>query len=179
MPTPSDRDLQHRIRDLLEDVVEAQGCELVAVVLTRIGGRRVLRLHIDRPGGVGLEACRRVSLAVSPLLDVHDPIPGTYDLEVSSPGMERPLQRAVDFQRFAGYRVRMRLEPGSGSARLAGVLRGIDGDAVLVETGDALQRVPLAAVARAHLVLDFDAYRRLGSADLTDGPPDPPDPDDP
>jgi len=63
VPTPSDRDLQHRIRDLLEDVVEAQGCELVAVVLTRIGGRRVLRLHIDRPGGVGLEACRRVSLA--------------------------------------------------------------------------------------------------------------------
>jgi hypothetical protein len=73
----------------------------------------------------------------------------------------------------------MRLEPGTGPGRIAGVLKGIEGDVILVETGGAILRVPLATVARAHLVLDFEEYRRLGSADLDDGAPDPSGPASP
>ncbi|MBN1336626.1 MAG: ribosome maturation factor RimP [Deltaproteobacteria bacterium] len=176
---PPSSDAERRIRDLLEEVVEAHGYDLVAVFLTRSAGRRVLRLHIDRPGGVGLEDCRRVSLSVSPLLDVHDPLPGAYDLEVSSPGKDRPLQRIEDFRRFAGHRVRLRLEPGPGSTRVTGVLVGLEDETVLVETAGGIERVPLSSVTRAHLVLDFEEYRRLGSVDLDDGTPDLPGPDSP
>jgi ribosome maturation factor RimP len=160
MSSPS-RDIEERVRALLEEPVEAEGFELVAVVHTTADGKRTLRVHIDKPGGVTVGDCTRVSRLVSPLLDVHDPIVGAYRLEVSSPGMDRPLQRPADFERFAGYRARLRLEKGTGTRQLSGVLRGFEEGCVLIERTEHIRRVPLEAIERAHLNLDLDEYRAL------------------
>jgi ribosome maturation factor RimP len=106
-------ELRNRIRTLVEPTIERLGFELVAVEVYGGAARRaLLRLTLDRAGGVGIEECSRVSRAVSPLLDVEDLIIASYDLEVSSPGMERPLQRIQDFERFQNCTARIRLFPG-------------------------------------------------------------------
>jgi ribosome maturation factor RimP len=160
MSSPS-RDIEDRVRALLEVPVEAEGFELVAVVHTTADGKRTLRVHIDKPGGVSVGDCTRITRLISPLLDVHDPIVGAYRLEVSSPGMDRPLQRPVDFERFAGYRAKLRLEKGAGPRQLKGVLRGMEDGSVLIERTEHTRRVPLEAIERAHLILDLEEYRAL------------------
>lgn len=168
MSSPS-RDIEARVRALLEEILEVEGYELVAVVHTTADGRRTLRVHIDKPGGVTVGDCTRATRLVSPVLDVEDPIEGAYRLEVSSPGIERPLQRLADFARFAGYRVKLRLEPGAGPRQLKGVLRGVQGDAVLLERTDHVRSVPLEVIERANLILDIDEYRALaGLGDLNE-----------
>jgi ribosome maturation factor RimP len=163
--TSPDRDIEAKVRALLEETVEDEGCELVAVVHTSTPTGRTLRVHIDRPGGVTVGDCTRLTRLLSPLLDVHDPISGAYRLEVSSPGIDRPLQRLSDFARFAGYRVKLRLEQGAGPRQLKGVLRGVEGDEVLLERTEHTRRVPFEAIERAHLVLDLDEYRALSGLD--------------
>lgn len=155
------RDIEDRIRALLEEPVEAEGFELVAVVHTTADGGRTLRVHIDNPGGVTVGDCTRVTRLVSPLLDVEDPISGAYRLEVSSPGMDRPLQRPADFERFEGYRVKLRLEKGAGPRQLRGVIRGVEDGCVLLERTEHVRRVPLEAIERANLLLDIEEYRAL------------------
>jgi ribosome maturation factor RimP len=160
-----DRDIEARVRDLLEETVEDEGFVLVAVVHTSTPTGRTLRIHIDKAGGVTVGDCTRVNRMVSPLLDVHDPIEGAYRLEVSSPGIDRPVQRLADFERFVGYRVKLRLERGAGPRQLKGVLRGVEGDEVLIERTEHTRRVPFDAIERAHLVLDLDEYRALSGLD--------------
>ncbi len=137
---------------LLEPAVSRLGYELVGVEYH--GGRRaLLRLYIDREGGVSVEDCQRVSRQVSGLLDVEDPIPGPYTLEVSSPGLDRPLFRAADFQRFAGREVRIRTDvPLEGRRNFRGVLRGLRGDEVLVEVDGAELALPVERIEQARLV---------------------------
>ncbi|HHQ42024.1 MAG TPA: ribosome maturation factor RimP [Chromatiales bacterium] len=137
---------------LLEPAVSRLGYELVGVEYH--GGRRaLLRLYIDREGGVSVEDCQRVSCQVSGLLDVEDPIPGPYTLEVSSPGLDRPLFRAADFQRFAGREVRIRTDvPLEGRRNFRGVLRGLRGDEVLVEVDGAELALPVERIEQARLV---------------------------
>lgn len=151
---------QHSLRALLEPTVERLGFDLVA--LEWVGGRRgTLRLSIDKPGGVGADDCALVSRRVGPLLDEADPFPSAYDLEVSSPGIDRPVQRPDDFRRFQGYRIRLRAAEGLPRRRFTGTLHGLDGEDVLVEVDGQTHRVPLDAVEAAHLVLDLDAYQKL------------------
>ncbi|MFT5114467.1 MAG: ribosome maturation factor RimP [Parasphingorhabdus sp.] len=110
------------LRKLLEPVVEDLGYELVLVELTG-GGSKVLRLYIDAPGGVLLVDCQQVSRSVSAQLDVEDPITGNYSLEVSSPGLDRPLVKPEHFQRFIGQRVKVRVSRHHlGRRRFTGVL---------------------------------------------------------
>ena len=137
---------------LLEPAVSRLGYELVGVEYH--GGRRaLLRLYIDREGGVSVEDCQRVSRQVSGLLDVEDPIPGPYTLEVSSPGLDRPLFRAADFQRFVGREVRIRTDvPLEGRRNFRGVLRGLRGDEVLVEVDGAELALPVERIEQARLV---------------------------
>ncbi len=137
---------------LLEPAVSRLGYELVGVEYH--GGRRaVLRLYIDREGGVSVEDCQRVSRQVSGLLDVEDPIPGPYTLEVSSPGLDRPLFREADFQRFAGREVRIRTDvPLEGRRNFRGVLRGLRGGEVLVEVDGAELALPVERIEQARLV---------------------------
>jgi ribosome maturation factor RimP len=153
--------LQPKIRALAEATVARLGFDLVAVEW--VGGRRgpILRLSIDAPGGVNAEDCARVSDAVSPLLDAADPIEVPYHLEVSSPGIERPVQRRSDFERFRGYRVKIQLREGPGRRRYLGVVGPLDGEELLVHVDGQEHRISLDLVDRAHLVLDLDEYQKL------------------
>jgi len=143
------------IEDLLRAPIEGLGYELVDVQLRSEQGRWVLRLLVDRAGGITLQECARVSREVGPHLEVADPIPWRYVLEVSSPGVQRPLRRGQDFRRFAGKRVVVKTrEPIDGRKTFRGVLQGMD-DAERLEVDDRetgrRHAIPLGAVKEAHL----------------------------
>jgi ribosome maturation factor RimP len=150
-----------RVRALLEPSVIGLGYELVGVELQGRGARTLLRLYIDGPEGITLDDCERVSRQVGAVLDVEDPFRGPFTLEVSSPGADRPLFTPRDFERFAGARVRVKLEvPVGGRRKVTGVLQGCtDGAVVVVEEGTEL-RLPLAAVREARLVPELEFAKR-------------------
>lgn len=159
------RQIKLTIRTLLEPVVERCGCVLLAVELVGAPTRPIVRLYIDRPGGVTIDHCAQVSAAVSPVLDVEDPISSAYELEVSSPGIERPVERPEDFARFVGYRAKVRIGTGSSKKDSAGVLRGLDGGDVLLEVAGEVRRLSQAVVERVRLDLTLEEFELLGKAD--------------
>lgn len=154
-----------RIREAAARVAGSYGLEIFDVDLRREGGRQVLRVVLDRPGpnataedSVSLEDCARVSEELSTILDVEDVVPADrYTLEVSSPGLDRPLRSAGDYERFAGRRAKIVLSaPVARQTAFAGVLRGLDGDEVLFESeGGKPVRLPLGLIARARLDVEF------------------------
>jgi len=138
---------------MLSPSVEALGCELLGVQLSRGPRHSLLRIYIDRPEGVTLEDCERVSHQVSGILDVEDPIEGRYSLEVSSPGADRPLFLEEHYRRFAGQRVRLRLAvPVDGRRSLTGTLEGAAGGEVVLNDEGRLWTLPLEQIAQARLV---------------------------
>jgi len=141
---------------LLEPPVEALGYELTDLEFSVGGGRRVLRLFIDRPEGIRVEDCEAVSRQISGLLDVEDPIQGDYDLEVSSPGMDRKLVKPAHFDRFAGQPVKGRFRAKiAGRRRFAGVLIGRDGDKARLDLDGAEVKVPIEDIELIRLVPEF------------------------
>lgn len=162
-PLDDPRPLQNRVFKLIEPVVERAGLELVAVELTSTNGQRVLRVSVDQPGGVGFPALSRLSEALSPVLDVEDPVPGAYSLEVSSPGIERPIQRPEDFDRFVGYRAKIKLDAGEGRRRFAGRLLGRREGAVAIEVDGIEHALPLERITKANLDLSVEEYKALGA----------------
>jgi ribosome maturation factor RimP len=149
------------LRRLLEPVVEREGCELVAIEILGSPGRALLRVYIDTIGGVNVDVCARVSRAISPVLDVEDPFPGAWELEVSSPGIERPLQRETDFRRFVGFGVKVKLAPGPERRRYSGLLKGLEDGHVLVEVDGQIFKLALDQIDKAHLDLDDEQFARL------------------
>lgn len=145
------------LRDLLEPAVTALGCELVGVEYRPSGRQSLLRVYIDKPEGVTVDDCSAVSHQVSGLLDVEDPIPGQYTLEVSSPGLDRPLFQAQDFERFAGQQVKVRMRvPVEGQRNFRGCLRGLHEQQVVIEEQDGTcVSLPLDQVEQARLVPDI------------------------
>ncbi len=141
--------MREALLNILEPAIEGLGYEVVELEFHS----GIVRVFIDRPEGVTLDDCERVSRQVSGLLDVEDPIPGAYTLEVSSPGLDRPLRKTADFGRFAGQRARIELSlPLNGRRRFSGTLRGVERDEVLIELDGTLFRLPLAQIGKAHLV---------------------------
>ena len=140
---------------LLEPTVVRLGYELSDLEL-RLGGKGgLVRVFIDKPEGVGLADCERVSEAVSALLDVEDPVPGHYDLEVSSPGLDRKLTKVEHFQRFAGQTVKVKTRfPIDGRRRFRGRLVSADEDRILVEVDGESHTLELATIDTARLVPD-------------------------
>ncbi|MGD2076145.1 MAG: ribosome maturation factor RimP [Gammaproteobacteria bacterium] len=151
------------LRRLLEPAVTTLGFELVGVQF--IPGRRaVLRLYIDSEAGVTVDDCQDVSYQVSGLLDVEDPIPGQYSLEVSSPGLDRPLFRASDFERFAGHEIRLRLGiPRDGRRKFRGVLIGLRDGRVVVRVDDKEMIVSPDEIEEARLVPEYESHRLEGA----------------
>jgi ribosome maturation factor RimP len=138
------------LENVISPVVAGMGYELVD--LQAANGGRMLRLFIDKPGGIGVEDCAAVSRQLSRVLEVEGI---DYDrLEVSSPGLDRPLRKAADFARFAGHKadVRMRTPDPTGRRRFVGVLRGVAGDEVDVEVDGKTVRLALDDLERARLV---------------------------
>lgn len=144
-----------RLTEMLAPVVEGLGFELVGVEYHPGRGRGLLRIYIDRPEGIDVDDCARVSHQVSGVLDVEDPLPGEYLLEVSSPGLDRPLFKAADYERFAGETIRMRLRGTlEGRRKFHGRLVGVRDSDVIVAEGDAEYAVPLDRIDRAHVELE-------------------------
>lgn len=144
------------VLNVVEPVVESLGFELVGAEYLVQGGDGLLRVYIDAENGIDVEDCRRVSHQLSGVLDVEDVIKGHYNLEISSPGLDRPLFKAEHFERFAGHEIRLRLDaPQDGRRKFRGVLVGIQGDEVtLLVDGEEVQ-IPLASIDRANLVPQF------------------------
>ncbi|MCB1875202.1 MAG: ribosome maturation factor RimP [Chromatiales bacterium] len=148
--------MQDRLFTLLQPAVEGLGYELVGVQHITGGHRPVLRVYIDNEQGITVDDCEKVSRQVSAVLDVEDPIRGEYTLEVSSPGLDRPLMRPEHFQRFAGERVKLRLSRAlDGRRKFTGLLGGLDGDVVLLDIDGETFRLPLELVEMARLVPEF------------------------
>lgn len=121
------------------------------------GKHSLLRVYIDRAEGVSVDDCSAVSYQVSGLLDVEDPIPGNYTLEVSSPGLDRPLFQAHDFERFAGQDVKIRMRfPIEGQRNFRGLLQGLQEQQVVIEEQDGKRvHLPLDQVEQARLIPDL------------------------
>lgn len=144
------------VAELAAPAVEAQGCELWDVEYVKEAGTWYLRLYLDKEGGVDILDCEAVSRAVEPLLDEADPIEGSYTFEVSSAGCERPLKRPSDFERFIGSPVTVRLyQNREGRKEFAGVLRGYDAGAVIIEVGGGELRFEKNEVALCRLRVEF------------------------
>ena len=142
----------------IEPSLTAMGYRVVRVVVTS-GRRPTLQVMAERLDDVAMtvDDCALISQSVSALLDVADPIAGAYTLEISSPGIDRPLVRAEDYDRFSGYEAKIELgQPVAGRRRFRGRLLGTDGDEIRLATEAGETRLPLAAVARAKLVLSDD-----------------------
>jgi ribosome maturation factor RimP len=138
---------------LVRPVIEGEGLELVDVTFGREGGRRILRVTIDRDGGVDLETISRLSGKVSRRLDLEGFEPGPYALEVTTPGIERPLRRPQDFRRAVGQRVSVKTSDGV----LEGELRAAEDDAIRIAAAEGERRVALDAVAAARTIVDWDS----------------------
>jgi len=157
--------VDEQVRRLLEPIVSRDGFELVEVEWVREGPSWVLRLFVDKQGGVTIDDCQALSRTVEPVLDVEDFIEPPYSLEVSSPGLDRPLRKPGDFERFAGQRARIKtfgpVEGPSGPRKsFGGTLRGFQDGAVVIEVDGKLHRVPHEKIAKAHLEYDFEADMR-------------------
>ncbi len=143
--------------DLAEPVILSRGLELVDVEFHRERQGWVLRLYIDRPGGVTIGDCVAVSEILSDLLDAKDFIHHPYHLEVSSPGLDRPLRKREDFERFAGDKVKITLKhPLEGRRNFTGRLKGLKEDKVLVEIEGRVWELPLEEIKKAHIKYEFD-----------------------
>ena len=139
----------------LTPLVEGLGYELWELEYSPGRGNGFLRLYIDAEAGITLEDCERVSRAVSEVLDAEDPIPGQYTLEVSSPGLERPLRTAQQFARFVGETVFVEtVQPQEGRRRFRGALTAVGEAAIEVEVDGRRWALPVAGIRKAHLAPD-------------------------
>jgi ribosome maturation factor RimP len=144
--------LRERLIALMEPLLGRLGYELVELEHSAGRASALVRLYIDRPEGVGLDDCERVSREVSALLDVEDPIPTSYTLEVSSPGLDRVLRTPAHFARFVGSRVFVELkEPRAGRRRYTGALLSVDEAGIVLMVDRERVEVALAEIAKARL----------------------------
>lgn len=148
-----------RIEDDVVDVLQKHGYELVDATYGGRGNSRTLSVYIDKPGGVSAAECSDVAEQLSVLLDVVDPVPGTYNLVVSSPGVERPLTKHADFERFAGRKASVSFRQNDQTQTWEGKLRGMEDMTILLEVSDEVRTIPAEDVEEAHLVFDPDLAR--------------------
>jgi ribosome maturation factor RimP len=143
-----------QVKSMIEPAAEAMGFELVRVRYTT-GKRPTLQIMAEREDGtMSVDDCAELSRTVSALLDVEDPIRGEYDLEVSSPGIDRPLVREKDFERWAGFDAKVELRIGlDGQRRFRGTLIGMTGGNVILETDKGRAALPFEDIDQAKLVL--------------------------
>ncbi|RRQ20675.1 ribosome maturation factor RimP [Thiohalobacter thiocyanaticus] len=146
-----------KLRELLEPAVRALGYELVGIEYHPSGKHSVLRIYIDQEEGITLDDCTAVSHQVSGILDVEDPVPGQYTLEISSPGLDRPLFQAADYERFRGQQVKLRLRlPVNGRRKFKGLLQGLRQDEVVIVDDEGNEVcLPLEQIEQARLVPEF------------------------
>ena len=153
-----------QVRAIAERVTRSHGLEVWDIVSRRESSGQVIRVFIDRPGpaatpeeSVSIEDCVEVSREIGTILDVEDPLPSAYTLEVSSPGLDRPLRGAEDYRRFAGRLAKIVVsEAVDNQKAFEGRLRGVEGSAVLLEgPRGRMHRLPMQLITRARLEVEF------------------------
>jgi ribosome maturation factor RimP len=181
MKTPAD--IRQTLLQIIEPICFDSGYELVDVEYTTSPGGWIVRVYIDRrpdlppraQGGISFDDCESLSRQLSAVLDVEDPIPHTYSLEVSSPGLDRPLRTAAHFQRYLGETAKITLQqPLDGRRNFKGILRALEPSPadprILVIDVDGVEfRLPLADIGAAHLVPDWGSLMKRGGTDVQRG----------
>jgi ribosome maturation factor RimP len=152
--------LPERVQEEIRKIVESEGLELVHIEYKRQGREFLLRVDIDKAGGVNIDDCQLISHQVSTYLDVEDPIPGEYELQVSSPGLDRKFYRDSDYQKFIGRLVRVKTATAiRGLHVIVGRLREFDGARIVVTDPvmkkDADYEIPLAEIREARLEVEI------------------------
>ncbi len=158
MPSVLKQAVTEKIQDIAERVAVSEGLEIVEVQLLGGGGSQVVRIYIDKAGGVSHADCELISEQVGTILDVEDIVPGErYTLEVSSPGVERKLTKPQDFERFKGQKVKVVLrEPLENQRRWEGILAGFEDSTIMLEAAPGRSlRIPLAQVEKANLKFEW------------------------
>lgn len=152
------RQASAKVLQLLEPIVEGLGYEFVGAEYLPQGKHSLLRVYIDnQETGIGVDDCERVSRQVSSMLDVEDPISGHYTLEVSSPGLDRPLFRPEHFERFVGHEVKLLLSaPVNGRRKMTAELQAINDNVVTLVLEDEQVEIDFDNIEKAHLVPVFD-----------------------
>lgn len=144
------------VEELIDPILQDQGCELVDLEYLQESGRWVLRIFADLPGGITLDDCARLSREIGDLLDIRDIIDHEYVLEVSSPGLDRPLRKAGDFEQAIGKRVKIATHtPIEGRRNFLGLLETFKEDTLQVAVDQHVFQIPLHAVRKANLVYEF------------------------
>ncbi|MBN8430612.1 ribosome maturation factor RimP [Microbulbifer salipaludis] len=150
------------LEELLAPVVESLGCELWGIDYQTHGRNALLRIYIDSERGIAVEDCEKVSRQVSAVMDVEDPINSRYTLEVSSPGMDRPLYKLEQYQRFIGAQVELRLRmPLDGQRKWRGLLAGVEGDEIVLRIDSENEYLlPIDSIERANIVPQFEGGQK-------------------
>ncbi|MEW6145928.1 MAG: ribosome maturation factor RimP [Thermodesulfobacteriota bacterium] len=153
---PRENDILFNVRELLEPLLAGKNLELFDLEFKGQGKNGVLRVFIDKEGGVTIDDCALVSRELGTLLDIHDMIPGSYTLEVSSPGLTRALRKPEDFLRFIGKKVRIKTNKDFERRKIfIGKLLEFNDGLVTVETEAGNFSIPYIDIERANLELDF------------------------
>ena len=142
--------------NLIEPIVEGLGYECVGIEYNPHPKNGLLRVYVDTENGVLLEDCTKVSHQLSGMLDVEDPISDNYQLEVSSPGTERPLFKIAQFEQFIGSTVTINVfKPIANKRKLVGIIGQVEGDIVTLQQGEQILEIPFQAMSKARLVPDY------------------------
>ncbi|WP_086934532.1 ribosome maturation factor RimP [Agarilytica rhodophyticola] len=145
--------IQAKLEKIVESAITALGCELWGLDYFVQGKKTLLRIYIDKPGGVVIEDCEAVSRQISSVLDVEDPIAAEYTLEVSSPGMDRRLYKLTQYDEFIGQKLTVKLRMGfEGRKNFTGILKGIEEDEVVLEVDNEEYLLPYELIDKANVV---------------------------
>ncbi|QMV13387.1 ribosome maturation factor RimP [Vibrio spartinae] len=148
--------LEKQLSELLEAPVVAAGYELVGLEFVRAGAHSTLRIYIDHDNGITVDDCAEVSRQVSAVLDVEDPISVAYNLEVSSPGVDRPLFKSEHYEQFIGHEVNIVLKMAVGNRRKwKGIIQSVDGETIVVTVDEQEEPFALSNISKANLIPKF------------------------
>ncbi|QBR83223.1 ribosome maturation factor RimP [Legionella israelensis] len=146
--------IKDKLKQLLQPVIEDAGYQLWGIEYLAQGKHSLLRIYIDKPEGIGIDDCERVSKQVSSLLDVEDPISGNYNLEVSSPGIPRPLFFTWQYKKYIGSDVQLKLiKPLKNKRKITGTIASVSDDAVVLEIDQEQHEILFFAIAKANLTV--------------------------
>ncbi len=149
------KNIEKRVLEIIEPIIESEGFELVDLEIKK-GKRWIVRIFIDKVGGVTVEDCARINRYIGDVMDVEDVIFCSYTLEVSSPGLDRPLRKKKDFERFVGKKVKIKTKDYlSGRRNFKGILKSVCEDGIELQCGDLHYMIPMALIEKANTVYEW------------------------
>jgi ribosome maturation factor RimP len=152
MKSAYQKSMEEQLTAIIDPVVTEYGCELVELQLVQRKANALVRVLVDKPGGVTIADCTAVSRQVSFLLETSDPLEGRYTLEVSSPGLDRPLVTPADFRRKVGETVKLFVSNSQGNSERLGEIVQVDDQTLTLMTGDGEERCPLADIVKGKII---------------------------